>query len=197
MSLQESRGDPTPGVAFQWPVLKSATTPKEEKVNLTEMAADAVIEAKGDTAASVTLLLKRLRKDHRDLYNQKAEDAMRAWAQEMIRHGRGSLRTRLADAPIGAVTEGHQPLNAESLRSVGMAWFDWPVLPGVMLRDATKADLEKASGVYLCHAAVYVKRGNWLHSIAEALPDDATKVSAALSEDAVAQLASTHGVASS
>ncbi len=193
MTLHESLGEQTPA-AYQWTAPKPVPA---EKVNLTEIATDAVIEANGDTAASATLFLSRLRKEHKAVYSQKSDEAMQGWAQDMIRHARTSLRNRLATAPSGSMTQSHQSLDAESLTSAAIAWLDWPVLPGVMLRDATKADLDKASGFYLSHATIYTKRGNWLHSIADALPDDATKVSAALSEDAIAQLASTHGVAAS
>lgn len=192
MTFHEASSEQTQGSGHQW------TAPKaEKKINLTELAQDAVIESNGDTAESAALFLKRLKREHKDVYLLRAEDAMRNWAQDMIRHARTSLRGRLASAPSGAMTHSNQALDVESLNSASLAWFDWPVLPGVMLRDATKADLDKASLLYLSHATVYTKRGNWLHSIAEALPDDVTPVSAVLSEGAVASLASTHGVASS
>lgn len=197
MTLREVQNEPTPGVTFQWPVRKIEPKPQPEKFSVREVAIEAYIESSGDPEASAALFLKRLRKDHRDFYTKKAEDSMRLWAQDQIKHARRGMRETLAFYPQGQMTTPNQPLTEASLRSVSLVWFDWPVLPGVMLRDATKADLEKASAAYMAQATTHTKRAAWLRAVAESLPDDATKVSAALTEDAVAQLASTHGVATS
>lgn len=170
---------------------------RQEKVGYTDIAAEAVQEADGDTAKSVDIFLSRLKRERREVYEQRAEYAMRNWAQDVVRQARRGLRFSIAGGPSGAMIKANQGLDSVSLRSVGLAWFDWPVLPGVALRDATKADLAKAAGFYLDHAAIYTSRGRWLSSVANALPDDETKVSTALTEADVARLAFSHGVDSS
>lgn len=164
------------------------------KVNLAEIANEACVATDGDTSEGAKKLLQILKRRHHDFYKEKARETMFLWAQDQMRNARTRLRGQLASGPRGRMTVANQAVDSASLKSAAAAWFGWPVLPGVMLGDAKREHLELAARVYLRDAAVYTKRGQWLKAIADACPDDDTKVSDALDEATIEKMAAEFGV---
>jgi hypothetical protein len=181
-----------------WPGLR-------KKVDLTALAREALESVQGDREKAAPVFLRNLRNENLGEYEYRVSVAMRAWAHEIISmtdrkkrdaisEGAPTPRDDSPEAKKARMTQPNQPLTASSLKSVAYAWFDWPVLPGVMLRNATRADLNAAAQNYFKNSNTMTRRANWLSAIAEKLTDDTTKVADALKESDVAMLAEKHRV---
>ena len=182
---QQPQGEP-----FTW----NAQRPK---INLTELAAAALDTVSGDRDMAVEPFLRSLRTKSLAEYEYRVSVAMRAWAMDVLRSADVRKRESIAcdsDSAKGRMTKPNQPLSLSSLKSVAYAWFDWPVLPGVALRDATRADLNAAAQSYFKNSDTMTRRANWLSAIAEKMEDDTTKVAAIFKEKDVAALAAKHKV---
>lgn len=160
--------------------------PVDKVASITEMASAAIVEFGNDVPAAAEALLKRLKRENPEAYKEKARDALACWAREEVAQARNRIRTQIIDGEAtGYRAPVYRQRDIDSLRTYVLSWFNWPLLPGVMLRDATRTQINEASGTYLRDAATFNKRGKWLAAIAERLPDDTTKVSTALTEDAI------------
>lgn len=154
-----------------------------------ELAADAAAKMENEDDAA-ELLLKMLRTKHRALYKEKANEMMHGWARELVRHAKTAARREKSKGQTPAQAQG---LSADTIRMATEWWLNWPLSQG-MLGDATRPLLLNDSQRYIKSAETQRKRGAWLAAIAEALPDDASKVSDVLNEEAVAKLAAQFGV---
>jgi len=163
---------------------------QEGRVNIGEIAANAVMESDGDTAAGAAYVLRVLRTQYPVYYAQKSSEAMLLWAQDVIRGARTRLRSQIAWAPKGVQTKaGSGAMSSGSLGDLATAYMTWPVLPGILLANATREDLMQAVDKYRGDADTYLRRAGWLNAIAESLPDDESPVADVLDESAVASLA--------
>lgn len=183
-----------PGMPPIEPVVTPAPKP-DDGPNLCELALESCMEAGGDTAAGAEHLAAVLRRKHKAFVREKMGELFSLWCQDQMRSARTRWRSRISTAPRGAMTTAHQQVNEASIRAAGMAWLDWPVLPGVTLGEAKRSDLMAASDNYMRNADTYMKRGGWLKAIADALPDDDAAVGDALDEKRVAEMAQRFGVA--
>lgn len=187
--------------SFHWPVARA-------KVNLTELATAALESVGGDRDKAAALFLRNLRNENGVEYEYRVSVAMRAWAMSVMVKADSDRRSSITkyascadvpdqpDTPQSRMTKPNQPLSIVSLRSVQkVVWFDWTVVPGVQLRNATRVDLNLAAQRYFRQSSAEARRANWLSAIAEKLKDDTTKVDAVLKEKDVAALAVKHKVA--
>ncbi len=165
-------------------------------LNLGQLAMEAAEQADGDTARGAENLMGKILDEFPDFYQRKSKELFVLWAQDQIRNSRNHMRSRLANK-IYRPPASMQPLNSQSLRSAASAWFGWPVLPGVLLGQANRAQLEKAAADYQQQANTMLRRGEWLSAIADAMPQDDSIVSAVLNESAIADMAKQFGVAAS
>lgn len=161
----------------------------EPKCPLTDIASEACQKTKGDTTKGALLLLKILLTQWPDYYAETSERVMLYWAQDQIKGARSRWRNHIASAPTGHVPKSHQSLSSQTLESSADSWLNWPVIPGVLLRDATRVELFQMAHKYLGDAETYTRRGKWLLAIAKALPDDHTRVAQVLDEEKVDALA--------
>lgn len=171
--------------------------PFEAAVNLRHIAQEIVLKTDGDRVKGGELLLETLRAKHPVFYALKTEQCITYWAQNIIKDSRSHLRSCIADAPRGPMSEPQQALSQGTLAAVANSWFDWPVASGVFMRDATRVHLLAATDKYKRDAVTYTKRGRWLAAIASKLPDDTTTVSTVLDEGALGEMAAKFGVSKS
>ncbi len=153
-------------------ILAPAHTAEPVKVPLREILADVVKKTDGDTAKGAEMLLKRLRKQHAEFYKETARNVMLYWAQSQIRNARTALRSRIASSPAGQMSTPNQALSQDSMKASAASWFEWPVLPGVPLGEATQVDLFTAAASNERNGSTLMKRATsepsvrWLSSSA-------------------------------
>ncbi len=161
---------------------------------LSDITAAVLIQCGNDIGKARDLLLTTVRKELPEVYRKRQEEAMLFWAEETLRGARTDLRDRISGYGTNQPPEARQPLGVASLKAFAFSWLNWPVLPGVLMRDATRSDLRAAAAVYLRDAEIYTRRGQWLEAVAAKLPNDSATVAKALKESAIAQLAVKFGV---
>lgn len=160
-----------------------ADTAKAHSQSIRKLSDECAMECKFQTEEAAQMLLRRLQLAHASIYAERQRLAMLAWARDEIARSAQELRSKLSKP------QSARPLSAESLKDFAKSWFDWPVRPGIQLRDATKATLEEAANVYLRDATIYSARGRWLAAIAKALPNARAKVADVLDEKTIAKMA--------
>lgn len=154
------------------------------KFSLRMLAEECAVKSQYDNGEAAEMLLRRLRVENAALYQEKSSAAMLAWARGEVEDATHRVRRQIASPQPSA-----NALSSESLRDLAVSWLDWPVRPGIPLRDATKGTLQEASKVYLRDSTIYAARGAWFAAIAKALPNAKVKVRDVLDEKAVHKLA--------
>lgn len=154
---------------------------------LSALAAEALLASGGDTSAAAKVLLRELLLKHPEYYAWRADLAMSAWAKDQIRSARTECRSRIEMSASTPTRDG--TLSASTVQSLALAYMHWPVYGRVLLKDATKGEIDMAVQKYRNDASTYQRRAKWLSAVAAKLPDDDTRVSDVLDEAAVARLA--------
>lgn len=166
-------------------------------VNMTALAREALANSGGDRDRAAGLFLRQLKLLNPAEYEARVAASVRVWADQVIRNSDNARRHIIERGAIpdpSGRPVSRQALSSESLRAAAFAWFDWPVLPGVALRDATRAELNEAAQSYFKNSSIMARRANWLSAISEKLPDGSAKVSEVLTESDVARMAGSHRV---
>jgi hypothetical protein len=169
---------------------QSSATPLPERPSapVAQMAAEMVMEYGEHSDQAANALHAALRAEYPEFYEWKAERAMRQWCFEQIRMGRTALRRQIANGPKGRETAAIQSLDAASLAAV-VGWYDWPLLNGMKLGDATVMELEEAATKYETDAGVYRRRAAFLRGVQSMLPNADARVRDVLAADDLRQIA--------
>ncbi len=164
-----------------------------DKAPIYAIAREAVLKCKTDTADAATYLLQELRDNYPDDYEVLAAKAVQFRAQELIRSARSALRNQIGSAANGKITPIYTSIDANSLMAVSRSWFDWPILPGVTLGRARKADLLLAIEKYEIDVATYQQRASFLKLVTNKLPNSKKTVAGFFSLTEIQKLAESAG----
>ncbi len=164
-----------------------------DKAPIYAIAREAVLQCKTDTADAATYLLNELRNNYPDDYEILAAKAVQFRAQEIIRSARSALRRQIGSAANGKIAPIYTSVGASSLLAVAESWFDWPILPGVTLGRARKADLAIAISKYRTDSAIYEQRALLIESIHDSLPNNKKTVASFFSLTEIQKLAESAG----
>lgn len=157
-------------------------------MTLRRLLEECLEKANGDTAKARVEALRRLHEDS-ELRESIAEEA---WTLAIV----SALRTVTANVRQGAApARQSRPDDVSGLREIARASatgaYGFPILPGVSLGKATRADLE----IYARHAAENAKtwgdRAEWIGRILQRMPDiehRVVRVADVLSEDELREL---------
>lgn len=173
-------------------VIENARAAKEPDIE--SIVNECSLETAGDVNAAATLLLDVLRRSYQLFFAEMQKNALHAAATQLIYRQAWANRSRIAAQAQSESQQLAAERSVAAFRSIALKWMDWPVLPGVPLKNAKKAHLDAASSKYLTDSKTYAARGNWLAAIAKKLRDDKTPVSDAMTEQEAAKLAKQFGV---
>jgi hypothetical protein len=173
----------------------SSATPLPERpaAPVAQLAAELVLEFGERTDAAALELHAQLRRDYPDFYEWKAERAMRQWCFEQIRMGRTTLRRQIASNVKGRETVAIQGLDGLSLAAL-VGWYDWPLVTGIKLGDATTSEIEESVSKYEVDASTYLRRSEFLRLVQSRLPSADTRVRDALTDEELRHLAVQSGI---
>lgn len=162
--------------------------PERPAAPVAQLAAEMVLRYGEHSDQAANALHSALRTEYPEFYEWKAERAMRQWCFEQIRMGRTTLRRQIANGPKGRETVAIQSLDSASLAAVA-GWYDWPLLNGMKLGDATVVELEEAAMKYETDAGVYRRRAAFIRGVQSKLPHADARVRDVLAADDICRIA--------
>ena len=95
--------------------------------------------------------------------------------------------------PKGRETTPIQGLDADSLSSL-VSFYDWPLLTGLKLGDATTLEISAACEKYERDAQVYQRRAAFLRLVEQALPSVDATVREVLTSQQISAMAESAGI---